>query len=58
MIATILRIGFHVTVAPSGLVGKKKKKRFGLSYAFHMCVYVCVCLVADLQGGVSSFCGV
>lgn len=50
MIATISRIGFHVTVASSGL-GEKKTKKEDLDS--NMCVHVC------LQGFFPLlFCGV
>lgn len=57
MIATISRIGFHVTAAPSGL-GEIKKKRFGFKYAFHMCVCICVSGLRFAGFFFLFFCGV
>lgn len=47
MIATLLRIGFHVTVVPAGQ-GERKWIQM-----FFSCV--CVCVVADLEGFFSPF---
>lgn len=41
MIATISRIGFHVTVASSGL-GEKKNKQKNEDLDSNMCVHVCL----------------